>query len=62
MPEELQLKAFGPKTDKELNRVHETEGVKMAREILEKIGYDQGKMGEILAIIDGHDSRLEAIS
>ncbi len=34
----------------------------MARDILEKVGYDQGKMDEILAIIEGHDSRLEAIS
>jgi len=63
VPEELQLTAFGPKAqNKELNRVHEVEGVRLAREILEKVNYDPGKVDEILAIIDGHDSRLEAIS
>jgi len=63
VPEELQLTAFGPKAkNKELNRVHEVEGVKLAREILEKVNYDPQKMEEILPIIDGHDSRREAIS
>ena len=63
VPEGLQLTAFGPKAkNKELNRVHEVEGVKLAREILEKVNYDPQKMDEILAIIDGHDSRREAIS
>ena len=63
VPEELQLIAFGPKArNMELNRVHEVEGVKLAREILEKVNYDPGKVDEILAIIDGHDSRREAIS
>ena len=63
VPEELQLSAFGPKArNKELNRVHEVEGVKLAREILAKVNYDPEKMDEILAIIDGHDSRREAIS
>jgi len=63
VPEELQLTAFGPKAkNKELNRVHEVEGVKLAREILEKVNYDPQKEEEILAIIDGHDSRREAIS
>jgi len=63
VPEELQLRAFGPKaTDKKLNRLHETEGVSIASEILKNVGYDNDKTSEILAIIDGHDSRLEAIS
>jgi len=63
VPEEMQLKAFGPKaTNLELNRLHETEGVKMAGDILVKVGYDKDKTDEILAIIDGHDSRLEAIT
>ena len=63
VPEEHQLTAFGPKAkNKELNRVHEVEGVKLAREILEKVHYDPGKVEEILTIIDGHDSRHEAIS
>lgn len=63
VPEELQLKVFGPKAvSPELNRMHEVEGVKIAREILEKVNYDKDKTEEILKIIDGHDSRTEAIS
>lgn len=63
VPEELQLKIFGPKAvSPELNRMHEVEGVKIAREILEKVNYDKDKTEEILKIIDGHDSRKEAIS
>lgn len=63
VPEELHLKAFGPKaTMPKVRRVHEVEGVKIAREILEKINYDQEKIKEILRIIEGHDSRKEPIS
>jgi hypothetical protein len=63
VPEELQLKAFGPKaTLPEWNRVHEVEGVRIARGILEKIAYDSRKIEEILAIIEGHDSRKEGLS
>jgi HD superfamily phosphodiesterase len=63
VPEEFQLKAFGPRmTLPEWNRVHELEGVRIAREILEEVGYDPRKTEEILAIIEGHDSRKEALS
>lgn len=63
VPEELHLKAFGPKaTMPKVRRVHEVEGVKIARKILEKINYDQEKIKEILKIIEGHDSREEPIS
>jgi HD superfamily phosphodiesterase len=63
VPEELQLKAFGPKAaSPELNRIHEVESVKIAKEILEEVNYDKDKAEEILKIIDGHDSRQEAIS
>lgn len=62
VPEHLQLKAFGPGFDPDLRRVHEVEGVKLAREILRRANYDPAKTAEILAIIDGHDSRAEAIS
>jgi HD superfamily phosphodiesterase len=63
VPEELHLKAFGPKaTMPKVRRVHEVEGVKIAREILEKINYDQEKIKEILKIIEGHDSREEPVS
>ena len=63
VPEELHLKAFGPRAESpELNRLHEVEGVGIARELLEKVNYDKEKTEEILRIIDGHDSRKEALS
>ena len=63
MSPELQTKAFGPKAKSpELNRIHEEEGVKIAGKILRKVGYDEKSIQEILVIIDGHDSRKEAVS
>ena len=63
VPEALQLKAFGPKaTSPEINRTHEKEGVKIAKDILEKVNYDVAEMRQILEIIDGHDSRKQSIS
>lgn len=62
LTEELQLKAFGPVFDPDLRRIHEVEGVKLAGDILNRVGYDPDKTIEILDIIVGHDSRLKAIS
>ena len=63
IPENLHLEAFGPKaTSPELNRVHEVEGVRIAKEILEQVQYVHRKIKEILEIIDGHDSREEPLS
>lgn len=63
VPEEKQLNAFGPKaTDTASNRLHEMEGVRIAEEILTSLHYDPTKTEQILTIIDGHDSRLEALS
>jgi HD superfamily phosphodiesterase len=63
VPAELHLKAFGPKaTEPKLNRLHEVEGVKIAREILQKLKYDALKTKKILKIIDGHDSRTKPVS
>jgi hypothetical protein len=63
VPEERQRKAFGPKaTDTAANRLHEVEGVRLAAEILAALHYDPSKTQEILLIIDGHDSRPEALS
>ncbi|MEO3931513.1 HD domain-containing protein [Micrococcaceae bacterium Sec7.4] len=42
--------------------LHEKEGARLAAGILADAGYDAGKVPAILAIIDGHDSRREAIS
>jgi len=63
VPEDLQLKAFGPGTyNAELNRIHEVEGAKKAGEILESLNYEPQLIDEVVSIIDGHDSRLEALS
>ena len=63
VPQELHLKAFGPKaTSAEINRTHEKEGVKIARDILANIKYDTKKAAQIVKIIDGHDSRKKSIS
>ena len=62
LTEELQLKAFGPGFDPELRRIHEMEGVRLAREILRQVHYPPEKRAEILEIIDGHDSRPYALS
>jgi HD superfamily phosphodiesterase len=63
VPEEMHLRAFGPnKTEPQLNRLHEIEGVKIAEEILHKVHYDTFKIKKILEIIDGHDSRQEPVS
>lgn len=63
LPEELHLKAFGPgENDMNINRVHEVEGAKTARRILEETQYDPALIEEIVAIILEHDSRPQAIS
>lgn len=63
VPEEKQRDAFGPEVkDQKTRRFHETEGVRIAREILASLAYDKEKTIEILSIIDGHDTREEPLS
>jgi HD superfamily phosphodiesterase len=63
VPPERLAQAFGPNaSDRDANRLHEVEGVRIAREILAALNYDATKTDAILAIIDGHDSRLHALS
>jgi len=63
VPAEKQRDAFGPEVkDHETRRFHETEGVRIAREILASLAFDKGKTIEILSIIDGHDTRKEPLS
>lgn len=63
VPEDKQLEAFGPNMkDTESRRLHETEGVRIAKEILKSLNFDPVKIREILNIIDGHDSRKKTIS
>ncbi|GAB4261331.1 MAG: hypothetical protein Kow0092_10810 [Deferrisomatales bacterium] len=63
VPEERQLTAFGPRVqDPELRRVHEREGARIARGILDAVGYPAAASEEVVHIVDGHDTRLEALS
>lgn len=48
--------------DADITRLHEIEGAKIAREILTKLEFDATKIDTICEIIDGHDSRKEALS
>jgi HD superfamily phosphodiesterase len=63
VPEHLQLTAFGPNpSNPKLVRVHEREGAKIARSILEGLNYSPKKAKEICRIVQGHDSRKRPIS
>ena len=63
VPEDVQLKAFGPHADQpQWNQVHEVEGAQIAGEILSSIDYPKEKIQEIQEIIEAHDSRQEAVS
>lgn len=48
--------------DGNITRLHEIAGVEIAHDILQHLDYDASKTEDILDIIDGHDSRIEAIS
>ena len=41
---------------------HEKEGARIATDILTDLGFDQARIEAIVTIIDGHDSRLTALS
>ncbi len=63
IPEDLQLAAFGPgKIDANLNRLHELEGARIARSILETERHPPHLIDEITEIILEHDSRPEPLS
>jgi HD superfamily phosphodiesterase len=63
IPEAEQLTAFGPNmSNPALRRCHEQEGARIAGNILKKLNYDPKKSEEIIAIIDGHDSRVAPLS
>ena len=63
VPEPLQLNAFGPnRSNFQAARLHEVEGAKTAKKILEELRYPSEKVDEICRIIRGHDSRERSIS
>ncbi|MFD1505744.1 HD domain-containing protein [Georgenia yuyongxinii] len=63
VPEEDILEAIAPQARRpELVRAHEIAGARIAREVLSELGHDEADVEEIVEIIDGHDSRAEALS
>ena len=60
-PDEIKV-AFGVNAKgekaKQLNRIHEKEGARIAREILAKLDYDRSLSDEIGRIIERHDSGI----
>ncbi len=63
VPEDKILEAFGPRTRyPELRRQHEVEGAAIARRILAELAFPTGDIDVIAEIIDGHDTRNEAMS
>lgn len=63
VPDDQILDAIAPGGGRpELVRQHELEGARIATEILIELAHPQAVIDEVVAIIDGHDSRREAIS
>ncbi|HXD66714.1 MAG TPA: HD domain-containing protein [Solirubrobacteraceae bacterium] len=46
----------------DITRRHEIQGAALAGEILAEVGWDAGRTAAIQDIVDGHDSRAEAVS
>lgn len=63
IPEDQMHSAFGPNVEKpELQKLHETEGARLAEKILKKLRHPDACIEEIKVIIEGHDSREVALS
>jgi len=63
VPEPEILEAIAPGGGRpDLVLRHEKEGARIAREVLADVGWDAERTKRIVAIVDGHDSRREAIS
>lgn len=62
-PEEQLARAVGPAAKyPELQRAHEIESVRIARGELERLAIPDIDIDRIVAIIDGHDTRSQALS
>lgn len=63
VPKDKIYEAFGPHMSyPELRRQHETEGARIAGDILRSMDFDDDQIAEITQIIDGHDTRETAMS
>lgn len=55
--------AFGPgMMESEVRIAHEREGARLAREILDELAYAPALIARVVEIIEGHDTRAEALS
>ena len=55
--------AFGPDMmQSDVRIAHEREGARLAEEILSGLGYEPDLRARVVEIIDGHDTRSEALS
>jgi HD superfamily phosphodiesterase len=59
---EVMARSFRPHPDMKSLKLHEDESVRIAAAILGDVEFDTGRSGEIMEIIDGHDTRAEALS
>jgi HD superfamily phosphodiesterase len=65
VPEEDHMKGLAGAPvgwEPDITRRHEIEGARLAGEILAQVGYDPALIVRIQEIVDGHDSRAEALS
>jgi len=63
IPEEDYAGAFGPRiTRPDVRRRHEVEGARIAASILDELDGFTSVRDEVVTIIDGHDTRLTALS
>lgn len=65
IPEETQMQGLAGSPlgwDANITRLHEREGARLAEAILISLAYDPAKIALITQIIDGHDSRKDALS
>ncbi len=62
-PADEVLSAIAPGGDRpDLVLLHEKEGARIAGEILDEVGHDPDRTRRIVEIVDGHDTRREALS
>jgi HD superfamily phosphodiesterase len=61
--EAIYREGFGPNMmQSEVRIAHEREGARLAREILVELGYPGEVISRVVEIIDGHDTRTDALS
>ncbi|MFH0728439.1 MAG: HD domain-containing protein [Pseudomonadota bacterium] len=62
LPEKQSIMMRIMKGDPEKIKIHEEIGARLAEGILSRVFYDKTQLDEVVAIIDGHDTRNHAVS